>query len=295
MKLNINSKIDCVFKAIFGSEENKDVLIHLLNAVLNPPPEAQITEVKIMNPFNERTFDEGKLSVVDIKAEDQIGRHFQIEMQIQIHPGLKERMLWTWASLYHRHLEKGHDYRELTPTIAIWFVDEDLFPSVDAFHHQFGVLERERHELLCDDLDLRIVEMQKWGSCLRGERDIDLWLEFLNCSSELDPEALPEKFQKTEFKKAVSTIEHFTESDVAHDLYIRRLEYLSIESSWKGAIKEAHENLARAEENAARVEENAARETERAELVQRKLDHALENLIAKGMSESEARSILDLD
>jgi hypothetical protein len=39
MKTGINPKVDCVFKAIFGAEENKDVLIHLLNAVLTPEPE----------------------------------------------------------------------------------------------------------------------------------------------------------------------------------------------------------------------------------------------------------------
>lgn len=86
MKLNINPKIDCVFKAIFGSEENKDILIHLLNAVLRPSSGGKIESVTILNPFNEKTFEGGKLSVVDIKAEDEYHRSFQIEMQIQIHP-----------------------------------------------------------------------------------------------------------------------------------------------------------------------------------------------------------------
>jgi predicted transposase/invertase (TIGR01784 family) len=200
-------------------------------------------------------------------------------------------MLWTWSNLYHRQLDKGQDYRSLTPTISIWFVDDDLFPESTSFHHRFGVLERDHHELFCDHLDLQIIEMGKWNSCLKTGDDIDLWLEFLNCSSQLDPQNLPPQFQSSEFQKAVSTIEHFSESDVAHDLYMRRLEYLSVESSWKGAVQEA-------EDNAAREAENAAREAERADLAEfrlsQQLDQALKGLVAKGMSESDARSVLGM-
>jgi hypothetical protein len=35
MKHHIDSKIDCVFKALLGSEENRNLLIHFLNAVWN--------------------------------------------------------------------------------------------------------------------------------------------------------------------------------------------------------------------------------------------------------------------
>jgi hypothetical protein len=35
MKHRIDPKIDCVFKALLGSEENRNLLVHFLNAVLN--------------------------------------------------------------------------------------------------------------------------------------------------------------------------------------------------------------------------------------------------------------------
>jgi len=45
MKHKINPTVDCVFKAILGSEENKNLLIHFLNAVLEPA--SPITEIVI--------------------------------------------------------------------------------------------------------------------------------------------------------------------------------------------------------------------------------------------------------
>ncbi len=52
MTHKINPTADCVFKAILGSDENKNLLIHFLNAILEP--EAQITESTIKNPYNEQ-------------------------------------------------------------------------------------------------------------------------------------------------------------------------------------------------------------------------------------------------
>jgi len=63
MKTGINPKVDCVFKAIFGAEDNKDVLIHLLNAVLDPDPEHRIASVELLNPYNDRTFEDGRKSL----------------------------------------------------------------------------------------------------------------------------------------------------------------------------------------------------------------------------------------
>ena len=41
--------MDFIFKQIFGSEENKEVLVSFLNAVLKPTNDNIITEVSIMS------------------------------------------------------------------------------------------------------------------------------------------------------------------------------------------------------------------------------------------------------
>jgi hypothetical protein len=68
----IDPKVDYVFKILFGSEANKSLLIHLLNAVLKPPPGQQIVAVEILNPFNDKETLDDKLSILDIKARDQL-------------------------------------------------------------------------------------------------------------------------------------------------------------------------------------------------------------------------------
>ncbi len=46
----INPRIDIAFKKLFGSEENKDLLISLINSVL--PETEQIKSIVLENPYN---------------------------------------------------------------------------------------------------------------------------------------------------------------------------------------------------------------------------------------------------
>ncbi|MGI9212050.1 MAG: PD-(D/E)XK nuclease family transposase, partial [Methylococcaceae bacterium] len=54
MKHPIDPKIDCVFKAILGSEDNINLLIHFLNAMLTAELDSPIVEVEILNPYNDK-------------------------------------------------------------------------------------------------------------------------------------------------------------------------------------------------------------------------------------------------
>ncbi|NCC23547.1 MAG: hypothetical protein EOM26_14055, partial [Alphaproteobacteria bacterium] len=82
----IDPKIDCVFKTLFGSEDRRDLLIHLLNALLAEDLEAPVAEVDILNPFNERETLDDKLTIVDVKARDTARRIFQVEIQLLVFP-----------------------------------------------------------------------------------------------------------------------------------------------------------------------------------------------------------------
>jgi predicted transposase/invertase (TIGR01784 family) len=77
MKHSIDPKVDCVFKAILGSEENRNLLIHFINAILGNELVTPIIWVEILNPYNEKEFIGDKLSIVDVKARDKEQRLYQ--------------------------------------------------------------------------------------------------------------------------------------------------------------------------------------------------------------------------
>jgi predicted transposase/invertase (TIGR01784 family) len=141
MKHKIDPTVDCVFKAILGTEENKKLLIHFLNAVLNPVENGRIISVEILNPYNDREFMTDKLSVVDIKAKDTDGCIYQVEVQIVVYGAFDKRISYTWSDIYSSQLQKGKDYGELSPVISIWILCENLFNDSENFHHHFRLYD----------------------------------------------------------------------------------------------------------------------------------------------------------
>ncbi|OZA41320.1 MAG: hypothetical protein B7X84_08210 [Alphaproteobacteria bacterium 17-39-52] len=81
-----------LFKKIFGVEENKDLLISLINSIVGK--EDKVTEVKLLNPYNPKNFKKDKLSILDIKAEGEGGKRFNIEIQISDEADYDKRALY---------------------------------------------------------------------------------------------------------------------------------------------------------------------------------------------------------
>jgi predicted transposase/invertase (TIGR01784 family) len=88
----IDPKVDYAFKRLFGREPNQALAVHLLNAVLKPPPAERVVELELLNPFNDKDRLDDKLSILDIKARDQSGRQFNVEMQLLANRYFRQRV-----------------------------------------------------------------------------------------------------------------------------------------------------------------------------------------------------------
>ena len=101
---DINPRIDIAFKKLFGVEENKDLLIALINSIVGP--EDQVSDVILLNPYNPQNFKEEKLSILDIKATSLDGKRFNIEIQISDEADYDKRALYYWAKIYTEQLNR---------------------------------------------------------------------------------------------------------------------------------------------------------------------------------------------
>src|SRR5437899_12686107 len=129
----IDPKVDYAFKRLFGRPPNLALPIHLVNAVLQARSHERllrVVELELLNPFNDKDYLDDKLSILDIKARDQSGRQFNIEMQLLANPYFRQRVPYYWARLHQSQLQEGQDYSALRPTLSICFVNTPLFPQV---------------------------------------------------------------------------------------------------------------------------------------------------------------------
>ncbi len=231
MILDIDPKVDYAFKRVYGREENRDVLASILEAVLAGTEFATITDLEILNPFNERDTADDKLSIVDVRARQKSGEVFNVEMQLLPFKELRQRLLYYWSVSYSEQLDKGKDYSELKPAIVICFADYDVFPGHPGFHSRFQLLDREGRAL-CSDLEIHILELPKFPADPNSVvTPLDQWLFFLRGADHIDPEHVPPCLTLPTIRKAIEELNMISLNEADHQRYLsRRKQYLDEQS-----------------------------------------------------------------
>ncbi|MBS0186375.1 MAG: PD-(D/E)XK nuclease family transposase, partial [Proteobacteria bacterium] len=78
----LDPKNDVAFKKIFGTEKNKDILIHFLNDMITFKDHGQIQEVTFLKTNQDPVTAAKKTSIVDILCKDEKGNTYIVEMQV---------------------------------------------------------------------------------------------------------------------------------------------------------------------------------------------------------------------
>ena len=228
MPHGIDPKIDFAFKWVFGREQNAPLLVLLLNALLDPPADRRLVSLTILNPLLPQESDEDKLSVLDVRARDGQGRHYNIEMQLFTHPHLKERLLYYWAKMYGQQLSEGEPYSSLQPAISVLLLDDKLpldgGDSEEASHLQRYRLWNDSHSaVFSDQLSLHVVEFPRFRKQLSElKTELDGWLFVLQHGAELETKLWPEELQYSGLYQAVEELEMLATTEAERIRYESR-------------------------------------------------------------------------
>jgi predicted transposase/invertase (TIGR01784 family) len=224
MIIDIDPKVDYAFKHMLGRDSTRPILIDVIDSVLNPSPGHRIRVIDLMNPFNPKETADDKLSILDIKARDEGGRQFNVEMQMLAFAFYEKRIIYYGAKFHQQQLHEGQDYLELNPTISISFLDHVLFPQVPEYHLRFRLLEESRHFPLSCDLEFHILELPKFTKSADELRtSLDVWLYFLRHAETMDMDALPAALAQYPLAvRALEELKMLAQTDAERDRYEAR-------------------------------------------------------------------------
>ncbi|MFN0052027.1 MAG: Rpn family recombination-promoting nuclease/putative transposase [Planctomycetales bacterium] len=262
--IGIIPTVDFAFKLMLGHPERTQITVHFLNAILGDS--VRITRATILNPILGKDFPDDKLSVLDILAEDEHGRKFNIEMQTSALAELPQRLAYYLSSLYSSQLTEGSAYLTLKPAISICVLTQSIFPDDPRLHLDFR-LRDSSGLILTNDLQVHLLELQKLR--LTEENIIDAtplerWAYFLLNADRFSLEDVVRIFPDREFAAAAGVLEMISKSPEEHRLYDMRLKFQRDEMSRREQAQREREELDRLREQTAREQEQAAREREQA-------------------------------
>ena len=266
MTERISPRVDIAFKKIFGVEENKDLLISLINSIVGTSD--QVSDVTLLNPYNSKSFKKDKLSILDIKAKGASGKRFNIEIQISDEADYDKRALYYWAKLYTEQLKAAQGYSGLSKAIGIHILNFTSIPKAKEYHNIFHIAEKNKGFTYFEDLELHTIELNKFSSNANEElvdivakvkNSLDMWSTFLTRNDLLKADNLPIELNDANLKKAITVLEVMNFNDEERDFYEDHLKWMMIEAS---TVKKAEEKAEARGEARGKAEGKAERDIE---------------------------------
>jgi predicted transposase/invertase (TIGR01784 family) len=234
----ITPRVDIAFKKIFGVEENKDLLISLINSIVSPAD--QVEDITLLNPYNPQNFSTDKLSILDIKARGTTGKLFNIEIQVTDEADYDKRALYYWAKLYTEQLKGGEDYGNLSKAIGIHILNFISILKTEKYHNVFHITEKKEHFNHFEDLELHTIELKKFaGSASPALNDLlekinsslDVWVAFLTRHELLNKDNLPPKINQKPLQKALSVLDVMNFNPKERAAYEETLKWFQVEAN----------------------------------------------------------------
>jgi predicted transposase/invertase (TIGR01784 family) len=283
----VNPKIDLVFKKLFGTEQNIQLLKSLVNSIL--PQDEQVVTLELKNPYNPSDYINGKISYLDIKATDDKGRWYDIEIQVAPYDFFGMRVLFYWAKMFSSQLKSGKSFDELQKTIVISLIDFNYFkdPKKQArYHRRIGLCDLDTKEIYeqTDGLELQFVELKKFKNKFSEiPTTLERWIAFLNKAHEYSKDNLPKELAgDDDIKNAMEQLEVMYFNEVEKEHYESQekkyLDNLAYEKQEQLRKEQEQKNLQNAENKG----------------MEKKAKDTAAKLIKKGMSNEEISEITDL-
>lgn len=94
----LNPQNDFIFKRIFGSESNKDVLLAFLNRTFVEAGEPPLSEIVLMNPYTDKDAPRDKQSILDIRPRLKTVRLLMSRCSCLINTTLRNERYFTGES-----------------------------------------------------------------------------------------------------------------------------------------------------------------------------------------------------
>lgn len=201
-------KNDVAFRKIFGNQKKSIVLISFLNAVLDLDGQNRITKVTIIDPYLLPRIAGEKASIIDVRATDQRGRQFIVEMQVADRKGFEKRVQYYASRDYSMQIERGQDYPKLKPTYFVGILNFGIGFGKHYLAKHYSI-EEETGKSVLNDIQHRFIQLTKFKK-KRNELItlVDKWTFFIKNAPNLT--VIPDNVEDEGLKIAYNEADRHT-------------------------------------------------------------------------------------
>ncbi|MBD0392019.1 Rpn family recombination-promoting nuclease/putative transposase [Wolbachia endosymbiont of Pentalonia nigronervosa] len=188
----LDARNDYAFKRIFGTEKNKDILIHFLNDILGFTGLSAIQDVEFLATILDPEIAAKKQSIVDVLCKDSQGSRYIIEMQFTKTKGFEKRAQYYAAKAYSSQADQGDEYHDLKEIIFIAVADCIIFPNKVEYKSNHTIRDENTNEHDLKDLYFTFIELPKFTKTKEDQLEniVEKWCYFFRYAAETREEDL---------------------------------------------------------------------------------------------------------
>ena len=237
---------DYVFCRLFGSVDNKNILISLLNSILNGNP--FIKDACIDPTEFKKTQLNGKTIRLDVKATTDDGTIINVEMQCFNLKNLIERAVYYQSMMLRDStIKAGESYDVIPNQISIWITPNSFTDRHACIHQVLWMFEQNKIDPIEVATDMQRIFIIELSKLEKYEADnvgdmFKKWMEFLK-----DPLNVPDEYlEDKEMNEAMEYLKYLSQDDESRSDYnYRQLQLSDVNSGmtehYKKGLREGKE------------------------------------------------------
>ena len=177
--MRFTARNDYAFKKLFGTEENKDIMMEFISLVTLLSQD-DFDDVRIENSEQIPLFYNEKAGRLDIKIRLNDGRKIDVEMQNTYFDYYPKRSIFYCSKMIHEHFFSGLQYMDLKKCIAINVLNSP-FKLSEKIHSIYQIRETEEQTLLDELLEIHFLDLTKLQK--DNLTSLEKWLMFIKTDS----------------------------------------------------------------------------------------------------------------
>ena len=238
----LKPKIDIVFQSLFN-KNNIKITKSFAEALLDK----KINSI-VINEDKDliKNKPDDKLGILDLQIDIDDEEKVDVEIQLIKRGEFIKRMLWYLTKMYSTQIHKGDKYKELKKVVLIAIIDFELkqtkeFKEMETIWKLIETKKREK--ILTDDLEVRIIELNKAKDMYRNNRKDEKaqWMLFLDNPNSKEVKNIMK--ENEEINDAIIKVREMTEDEKMERLAFLRQKAIMDEEAIRDAGLEDGEEI----------------------------------------------------
>lgn len=220
---SINPKVDIVFRKLFASQGNEEILKALVSTII----EERLGEFKLNNCYSIEKYINNELDIISISAEEiNHSIQYDISLLFELEKVYFEKHLTNLLNSYINDRILENNYKQGRKTILININDFSYINKTDYYNSYtlYNIKSNKRFNQLVEVHFLDLSQFNKKPKELSTA--IERWVYFLNNGYKID-DAICEQFRENKFLlRAVDKLRSMNLDNAEYEIYDGQLGYL---------------------------------------------------------------------